>query len=341
VQNQSSFLPSHQTLITCSSISEPTNGSVWGLQRFHVLSSTESCLQRDVSVCPAHISILVASGNTSVCMWCVCVFVCLCLQLALRLHPDKNKAHKADEAFKLLSKAFSCLSNPDKRAYYDRYVTSRGGRGEPSSCNRCESATGQAPSFIMSRGQGAPRLRLKASACGSTSSTDSTATLSAFLPTNCCVEEVTAAPCARQRLLSVLRPSLHGQSADWYIFASVLACSTSYCCAGRAMRALQQHRQQLPAARGTAAAATWAMGASSTAGQRSLTLKRSSMPSLGEGPDCFWPDIRTNTPVLSRGAAGAILRLQTPSQHFAAVHHSFRFKCAAQGLTLALLESVN
>eukprot|EP00775_Hariotina_reticulata_P013190 gene13190-13321_t len=43
-----------------------------------------------------------------------------CQQLALRLHPDKNKALKADEAFKLLSKAFSCLSNPDKRAYYDR-----------------------------------------------------------------------------------------------------------------------------------------------------------------------------------------------------------------------------
>jgi hypothetical protein len=41
-------------------------------------------------------------------------------QLALRLHPDKNKALHADEAFKLLSKAFSCLSNPDKRAYYDR-----------------------------------------------------------------------------------------------------------------------------------------------------------------------------------------------------------------------------
>ncbi|KAF6262338.1 DnaJ-like protein [Scenedesmus sp. NREL 46B-D3] len=41
-------------------------------------------------------------------------------KLALRLHPDKNKALHADEAFKLLSKAFSCLSSPDKRAYYDR-----------------------------------------------------------------------------------------------------------------------------------------------------------------------------------------------------------------------------
>lgn len=48
------------------------------------------------------------------------------LQLALRLHPDKNKALRSDEAFKLLSKAFSCLSNADKRAYYDRYGRSVG-----------------------------------------------------------------------------------------------------------------------------------------------------------------------------------------------------------------------
>jgi DnaJ family protein B protein 12 len=47
-------------------------------------------------------------------------FPCQHAQLALRLHPDKNKAWKADEAFKLLSKAFSTLSNPDKRAFYDR-----------------------------------------------------------------------------------------------------------------------------------------------------------------------------------------------------------------------------
>jgi DnaJ family protein B protein 12 len=41
-------------------------------------------------------------------------------QLALKLHPDKNPAPKAEEAFKAVSKAFSCLSDPDKRAYYDR-----------------------------------------------------------------------------------------------------------------------------------------------------------------------------------------------------------------------------
>lgn len=41
-------------------------------------------------------------------------------KLALQLHPDKNKAHRSDEAFKLMSQAFSCLSDGDKRAYYDR-----------------------------------------------------------------------------------------------------------------------------------------------------------------------------------------------------------------------------
>lgn len=38
----------------------------------------------------------------------------LTLQLALKLHPDKNRAHKADEAFKAVGKAFACLSDPDK-----------------------------------------------------------------------------------------------------------------------------------------------------------------------------------------------------------------------------------
>mmetsp|Transcript_27771 Transcript_27771/g.38377 ORF Transcript_27771/g.38377 Transcript_27771/m.38377 type:complete len:369 (-) Transcript_27771:497-1603(-) len=42
-------------------------------------------------------------------------------KLALKLHPDKNKAPNADEAFKKVSKAFDCLSNGDKRADYDRY----------------------------------------------------------------------------------------------------------------------------------------------------------------------------------------------------------------------------
>ncbi len=40
--------------------------------------------------------------------------------LAPRL-ADKNKARGADEAFKSVSRAFGCLSDPDKRRHYDAY----------------------------------------------------------------------------------------------------------------------------------------------------------------------------------------------------------------------------
>jgi curved DNA-binding protein CbpA len=42
-------------------------------------------------------------------------------KLALKLHPDKNKAPGAEEAFKKLSKAMQCLSDGEKKKVYDRY----------------------------------------------------------------------------------------------------------------------------------------------------------------------------------------------------------------------------
>lgn len=43
-------------------------------------------------------------------------------KLSLVLHPDKNKADNATEAFRLLNKAYEVLSNNDSRSLFDYYL---------------------------------------------------------------------------------------------------------------------------------------------------------------------------------------------------------------------------
>jgi DnaJ family protein B protein 12 len=54
-------------------------------------------------------------------------------KLAIKVHPDKNSAPKADEAFKAVGLAYATLSDPQKKAIYDRYgdedPDNRGGGG--------------------------------------------------------------------------------------------------------------------------------------------------------------------------------------------------------------------
>ena len=50
---------------------------------------------------------------------------------SLKVHPDKNRYPKADEAFKKVNQAFMCLSNKDKRAIYDERGTEEEIRPQP------------------------------------------------------------------------------------------------------------------------------------------------------------------------------------------------------------------
>ncbi|EPS35731.1 hypothetical protein H072_10852 [Dactylellina haptotyla CBS 200.50] len=73
-------------------------------------------------------------------------------KLALVMHPDKNGAPGADEAFKLIAKAFQVLSDPQKRAIYDKTG------GDPESRNFGGSSAGAGGPFagFQTRGAGTP-----------------------------------------------------------------------------------------------------------------------------------------------------------------------------------------
>ena len=71
-------------------------------------------------------------------------------KLALKLHPDKNKARGADEAFKSVSKAFSCLSDAEKRRHYDMTGS------EPGEMNHAQRRRGGGGMYQNPFGRGFP-----------------------------------------------------------------------------------------------------------------------------------------------------------------------------------------
>lgn len=90
-------------------------------------------------------------------------------KLALKLHPDKNSAPHADEAFKAVGLAYATLSDPQKRTIYDRYgdedPDNRGGGMRPGGGGGVHFRPGQEVSpeeiFNMFFGGGMPGMHMR------------------------------------------------------------------------------------------------------------------------------------------------------------------------------------
>ncbi|KAF1835077.1 DUF1977-domain-containing protein [Decorospora gaudefroyi] len=66
-------------------------------------------------------------------------------KLSLLTHPDKNGYSGADEAFKLVSKAFQVLSDPDKKKKYDQFGLDPDARFDPRSAAGAGGGGGASP----------------------------------------------------------------------------------------------------------------------------------------------------------------------------------------------------